>query len=299
MNQVEAIKLVNLTDVAVGWHVVRLSAGPMGQVVALLVHDAASAGDMAGGAPHRDQSIRYRVATLRDGVFRPLDLPPTAERLHLVQPLPGGRWLVVGDRPTAGAAENARVYSDHGLLLNAFSVGTAIEDVQTTESGEAWIGYFDEGVFGGYPAADGLVSFGQDGRRLFRYHHQIRDAPPIADCYAFNVVSRREVWLWTYASFALFRLLDGAVDGMWADVPIKGVHAFAVSEHRLLSDGGYDAPDQLVLADLQTMQVEPVQPVTIDAAPLRPERSFARGPVFYFEADRALYALDLRSLPAS
>lgn len=70
-----------------------------------------------------------------------------------VQPLPGDRFLVVAARcrwRPEGPDRNALVYGSDGAVVAEYTFGDGVEDVLTTPSGSAWVGYFDEGVFGNY-----------------------------------------------------------------------------------------------------------------------------------------------------
>ena len=72
---------------------------------------------------------------------------------HL-QPLPGDEILLVGarcKRLADGTAEhNAHIYGSDGLLRRTATFGDGIANVQATTSGDIWVSYFDEGIFGNY-----------------------------------------------------------------------------------------------------------------------------------------------------
>lgn len=89
-----------------------------------------------------------------------------------VQPLPGDRFLVVAARcrwRPEGPDRNALVYGPDGAVLAEYTFGDGIEDVLTTPSDNAWVGYFDEGVYGNYgwavpgPEPTGSCGLGQFG----------------------------------------------------------------------------------------------------------------------------------------
>jgi hypothetical protein len=68
---------------------------------------------------------------------------PTPLAVTHVQPLPGGKVLVVCAR-TPGA-DTAEVWDGNGHLEHAGLIGDAIEHLLSTPSGAIWTGYFDEG----------------------------------------------------------------------------------------------------------------------------------------------------------
>jgi len=66
-----------------------------------------------------------------------------------VQPMPGGRFLVVGARSRwrgDGPDRNAVLYD--GQVVSKHVLGDGIAHVLATSAGQVWGGYFDEGVYG-------------------------------------------------------------------------------------------------------------------------------------------------------
>jgi hypothetical protein len=104
--------------------------------------------------------------------------------------------------------------------VRSLDLGDAGEDVQTTIDGKIWVSYFDEGVFGGTIAKEGVVCFAFDGKPEFRYAQFVEQngLPFIADCYAMNVEpSSGDVWLNYYEDFPLVHISHGAVKQIWVD----------------------------------------------------------------------------------
>ncbi|MDR1238000.1 MAG: hypothetical protein LBK28_07145 [Propionibacteriaceae bacterium] len=70
----------------------------------------------------------------------------------MVQPIPGG-IIAIGSRChlREDAPElNAEVYDTNGQLLRAGCFGDGIELARATQTGNVWVGYSDEGVYGNY-----------------------------------------------------------------------------------------------------------------------------------------------------
>ncbi|HEY6315534.1 MAG TPA: hypothetical protein VIY52_32665 [Streptosporangiaceae bacterium] len=70
-----------------------------------------------------------------------------------VQPMPGGRFLVAGARcrwRRDGPDRNAVLYDAHGQVVSEHVLGDGIEHVLATSTGQVWVGYFDEGIYGNY-----------------------------------------------------------------------------------------------------------------------------------------------------
>ena len=142
---------------------------------------------------------------------------------------------------------NAHVFSLDGTPIRSFHAGDGIEEVQTTEAGDIWVSYFDEGVFGDTPlGGSGLACLDSAGRVEFKFNDLALagSVPDIADCYAFNVCSDQEVWACYYTDFPLVRLVDRQVARIWAKVGVTGSHAFAVLGQRVLFAGTYKNAEQ-------------------------------------------------------
>jgi hypothetical protein len=177
-----------------------------------------------------------------------------------VQPLPGGRFLVVGARcrwSRDGAERNAVVYGSDGTVLAEQTLGDGIEHVLTSGRGAVWVGYFDEGVFGnfgwgdrGSPAPIGACGLARYTAALAPAWRFPSDGGPeaISDCYALNV-SDETAWACYYTDFPVVRIRDGEVTAWRNDV--HGAKALAVGGSRVALFGGYGPDrDRLVVGDL-------------------------------------------------
>ncbi|MBM2614679.1 hypothetical protein JIG36_03805 [Actinoplanes sp. LDG1-06] len=168
------------------------------------------------------------------------------------QPLPGGRFLVVAARcrlRPEGPDRNAIVYDPDGTPVAEFTFGDGIEEVLTTPTGQAWAGYFDEGVYGNYGWDDPLGSCGlirwntADGEQAWRFRGG--DAPYIDDCYALNVTDET-AWACYYSDFPLVRIHDGKLT-VWRNKLARGARALIVDDSRVALFGGY-SPDHDAVA---------------------------------------------------
>lgn len=103
---------------------------------------------------------------------------------------------------------NARRYNINGELIDAFTLGDGISQVQIDESDTIWVSYFDEGIFGNFGwnqpiGSDGLIAYTINGSRLWGAREY-----EICDCYAMNVVSSNEVYFYYYDDFHLVQLKE-------------------------------------------------------------------------------------------
>jgi hypothetical protein len=136
MRNVTAQRLFDLESVLEGRHLIDVNVGPSLEPVLLSGLDKPN-----GFRVHREAGLGWET----------LDLAPTRESYNFARPLPGGRWLLVRSTAATEQDHNAHVYLPNGFPLASFYAGDAIEDVQTTEQGRAWISCFDEGIFRGSP----------------------------------------------------------------------------------------------------------------------------------------------------
>src|SRR5580704_11808232 len=144
------------------------SVGPAGEVVAVWtipedLEAVTSATVSPAGARFPDPAAARPVA-VRITVHTPelAAVTPIADLTlaHIsVQPMPGGRFLLAGARcrwRRDGPDRNGVLYDADGQVLCESVLGDGISHVLATSSGQVWIGYFDEGIYGNY-------GWGQDG----------------------------------------------------------------------------------------------------------------------------------------
>jgi len=226
---------------------------------------------------------------------------------HTIQPLPDDELLLVCCRCRKYADgthdRNARVYDRAGTLRREFLLGDGISRVQTTSDGQIWVSYFDEGVFGNFGWTEpvgtaGLLCWDAHGRRLSEYH------PPagldsICDCYALNVASDDETWLYYYTEFPLVRVRrDGEIKA-WR-CPLGGSDGFAIHGNYVLFRGGYRRHDDCQLFHLNDDgSMKPLGSYSFadeSGRSLQGARAFSRGPFLYLSEGSACFRADVREL---
>jgi len=236
-----------------------------------------------------------------------VDLGDLSVAFPFVQPLPNGELLIVGGRCRPGD-ENASVVAANGARRLSFCAGDGIESVQTTRSGDIWVSYFDEGVFGNFgwgggrgPApigSPGLVRFATDGSISYRF------SPPsghdsIADCYALNV-GEDHVWAYYYTDFDLVRIDHAGSTRAWS-TDIAGARAVAIHGDRVLFFGGYgDDRNAAQLGRLDRSDVDDLRTLAIcDSAGRRiaPDLAVGRGRCLHLLAGSTWWRVDLATLP--
>ncbi|WP_435124392.1 hypothetical protein [Micromonospora tulbaghiae] len=230
-----------------------------------------------------------------------------------VQPLPQGRLLVVGARcrwRADGPDRNAVVYDSAGHVEARATLGDGIAHVFTTTSGQVWVGYFDEGVYGNYGWGDGnaappignagLVRFSPQLEPTWRFpSHGDNDWGAISDCYALNVTDEA-VWTCYYTDFPIVQIRGDAVTG-WRN-QADGAKALVVSDTRVGLLGGYGPHhDRFVVGELagQAMRVGGEYRLTLPGGGPLPAHAtvIGRGGTLHVVTADYWYRLSLDDIP--
>lgn len=227
-------------------------------------------------------------------------IPKQRWNYSFVQPLPDDELLLACGRSQYRGKDdfdlNARVFSHDGTFLRQFLLGDGIQHVQTTRSGSIWTSYFDEGVLGTYGwntsiGESGLIEWDRQGNKKYTYQPS-RGLDHIIDCYALNVVSEHEAWLYYYTEFPLVRLIDGRLDNFWQP-PIRGAHHFAIWSDYVLFSGGY-GDDQFHLFRFDGSKH--MTKIATYSAAIKPGYMISRGSRIIMVNDNCFYQIDLAEL---
>ena len=153
----------------------------------------------------------WTITILKEGTVNKIELknvPITPTKADIFTD--GSILLIEGRCSTDGEKlkQNAYIYDATGQLMDSFLLGDGINQVQIDETDTIWVSYFDEGIFGAFEniepiGADGLVAYSKSGQKLWG-----AKAYDIADCYAMNVVSSKEVHFYYYDQYKFVQLKD-------------------------------------------------------------------------------------------
>ena len=240
--------LYDFSAALAGRNLLAVGVGPSGRLASLLGEqrpgDPASPNELVIPGVERESTTVATAGLIWDGAdnsVREVPLEPVRIRFPIVQPLPDGGLLIAGSRVAAGEEPNAVLFDPTGQPTRRILFGDGIEHVQVDEDGKAWVGYFDEGIFGDH-------SIGSSGLNRFDLRTGLVDwsfAPPpgadwIADCYALNVANDA-VWVSYYPHFDLIRI-DRAGSAMRWATSWSGARALATDGQSVLFVGTYREP---------------------------------------------------------
>jgi hypothetical protein len=236
------------TETVRGRHFASISIGPERDIIVISAAKPVrhTHGMVKGAAQHN-----FRIHHWRNGKIQEIDLAPSPLPFNFIQPVGKEGYIRVAGR-SAENEDNAHLFNHQGQFMRSWNVGTAIADVQIASNGQIWISYTDEGTLGGYGVSlQGLTCFNSQGALKFGFNDARGELQSIYDCYALNVVDKRETWLFYYAQFPIVQLRDKKVHQVFAPTAeMIGSSAFAVSENYLLFTGGYRNRDQLFWRDV-------------------------------------------------
>lgn len=195
--------------------------------------------------------------TLKDFTFLRLDLDGNIEmntriereffNFHHACYLPSNEILLVCGRCRYKSEtefdKNARVYSVDGKLKHDFVVGDGVQDVRVSSTGEIWISYFDEGIFGNYGwqqpiGFPGLISWDNHGNKTWEFQ-PVEGLNYMADCYAMNIDLKGNIWFCYYTEFPIVKLDKEKNIRFWHN-EVAGSDSINVLGDRILMGEGYD-----------------------------------------------------------
>lgn len=128
-----------------------------------------------------------------------------------VQRLPDGGYALASSRSKVGE-KNLHLFDDLGKFRTSFPIGDGVEHMAVDRKGRIWVGYFDEGIFGGDPlSSHGLSRFGQSGQLEYQWNDSANG--PIDDCDTLTLDENDRAWVCPYS-----RYFVAAIDGSDAHI---------------------------------------------------------------------------------
>ena len=185
-------------------------------------------------------------------------VPELAIAFPLVQPMSGGRYLVVGARcawTEATVEQNAVIVSADGSIELRGTLGDGINHVNVDQRDDIWVAYSDEGIYGNYGwggpgpeplGSPGVVRWSSAFEKQWEYPQE--GEVTIDDCYALNV-SDAGVWVCPYVDFPVLNISDGDVR-VHTTAEVEGPNGLIVSDDVVGLIGDYESPGALLIGRL-------------------------------------------------
>lgn len=166
-----------------------------------------------------------------------------------VQPLPDNEFLLAGRYAYSGP--NGKVFSIEGEFKREFILGYDIGHVQTTGDGHIWTSYQDTGV----AANQNLLeeSFCVIAANWDKFGNKVYAHLAFLHCYAMNVTSNSDMWLYYHSGFLLVHLRNHKIVNKWQG-PIRGSHHVAIWQDYVLFCGSYENRSLCYLYQLHSDQ---------------------------------------------
>lgn len=151
----------------------------------------------------------YKVIRLTVDSAAEIDLHDQKYNFHFVQPIDDVHFLLVGARARyrgkSNFDRNGVIFDNYARPVRHLLLGDGIRRVQTTKSGNIWVAYTDEGVYGNYGwrkpiGSHGLCVFDSYGNLVRHNEQQLID-----DCLGLNVVSDDQAYFYYYSDYELVR----------------------------------------------------------------------------------------------
>ena len=293
------------------------SIGPAGELITVWSHIEHLPATMswtrsAGGVNFRDsqapESVSARVTVHGPELLSVVSIARLGLANFTVQPLPGGRTLLVAHRcrwRPKGADRNAVVYDGDGSVLAKEVLGDGIGHVLADRSGHVWVGYTDEGIYGNYGwgrpdtpepiGSHGLVRWSPDLRPVWRHPGKASGYGFIDDCCALNV-DGDTAWTCYVADYPIVRIHDGELIGWRNDIPFAAGLGIDGTRAALLGGRG-----RLAVGELTSGRFHPAGDYRIvqrDGSPLSGHAQIvSRGPILHFITDDYWSQLNIRDIP--
>jgi hypothetical protein len=305
--------IVQLNSVATDINIVAFNVGSDGTVyVVLAIKTLDYRTEQPGWASFAktipDTPQNYRVVAFQENQLI-LDINIVEEKFNIqhIQPLPSNEILLVCGRSHYKSLtefeKNGRIYSLSGEFSREILLGDGIQSVQANSKGIIWTSFFDEGIFGNLGwddpvGASGLVAWNSAGNKIYDFK-PLDGLGRIRDCYALNVESDSDVWLYYYVDFPLVHLRHEKVHSVW-NMPITGSHSFSIFGNRVLFRGGYNDRDTYHLfslhSDGEVKLLHQFQLVDQIGQKITAKRVVGRGSSLYLLSNLLVYRVDISSL---
>ena len=154
------------------------------------------------------------------------------------QRLPDGGYALASSRSKIGE-RNLQLFDDSGKFRTSFPIGDGVEHLVIDRRGQIWVGYFDEGIFGGDPLSSaGLSRFDQTGK--LEYQWDDAKYGRIDDCDALTVDEDGAAWVCAYTRYFVASILEADVRIVIREAPVSIISGLLIGRTHVAFLGGTD-----------------------------------------------------------
>ncbi|MFF8970925.1 hypothetical protein [Streptomyces sp. NPDC014995] len=219
------------------------------------------------------------VVTVEDGSAYATELSAVLPGCRLLEALPDGGFVLAAGR-SARDEEHVQVFDALGRSTWTFRVGDGISHFLADEAGDLWVGYFDEGIYGGDElSVPGLRRWSSTGEPLWAFRRLPEMDDGIDDCYALNV-SGRVAWACHYPRFPLLEIHADQRVRVWRN-PVRSPSALAVHGDRVVFLNHLLVDCRLTDGTVEVVAEGPLR--RADGGALGRRRVVSRGPRLYVQ----------------
>jgi len=135
------------------------------------------------------------------------------------QRMPDGGYALASSRSKQGE-KNLQLFDDLGRFQTSFPIGDGIEHLAVDGRGRIWVGYFDEGIFGGDPlSSHGLSRFDRSGKLEYQWDYSVN--VPIYDCDALTLDETGRAWVCPYTRYFVAVIAESDARIILPEAPVS------------------------------------------------------------------------------
>jgi hypothetical protein len=154
------------------------------------------------------------------------------------QRLPDGGYVLAHARAKRGE-HNLERFDPSGRFLGSFAIGDGVAHLAADRRGQIWVGYFDEGIFGGDPlSAYGLSRFDLNGHLDFQWDGASHGH--IDDCDALTLDDEDVAWICAYSDYFVATITETGTRTVLSKAPVSIISGLLAGRDHLGFLGGVD-----------------------------------------------------------
>lgn len=240
---------------------------------------------------------QFKIIHFRNADFIDVNISQSVRDPLQLQPLGADHYLLCArlSSDSGKINENGIVIDRSGTVVERLNLGCAIEAMKTTNNGNIWTCYFDEGVYSDDPISRLVVGcFDRHGKHLYpEAYNGLFDHW----CNNINIQSDDSVWF-SPTMTGLVQVVNFTVKTISAKQK-AGIGVFAISGEHALWAPSYPniaAVDFFIVSNLQTGKNKFYQAVDEEGQAIKHEYYAACGSRMYFVANHDVYVIDLKDV---